>query len=73
MNKNLERIKVLAFDPKGSVEWWSQADKPFLFVAACIELARSVSASSPGSVLTRMPVLNAALSPPHTLCDSTGD
>lgn len=54
VNKNLERINALSFDPKGSVEWWTAADKPFLFVAACQELSKALSGGT--SFMTRVPV-----------------
>ena len=36
---NEEIIKSVAASPKETINFWSQADKPFQFVAACIEYA----------------------------------
>lgn len=36
---NRENIIGVALDWKGTVDYWSQADKPFEFLAACFELA----------------------------------
>jgi DNA-directed RNA polymerase len=33
-----EKIKKIAEDPAGTVDFWKGADKPFRYVAACIEL-----------------------------------
>lgn len=39
VNTNLDRILDVASDPYGTVDWWKEADSPFLFVAACMEYA----------------------------------
>jgi DNA-directed RNA polymerase len=51
---NQEMIRQIANDPKGTVETWKAADKPFLFVAACRELARAWAEGE--SFVTRLPV-----------------
>jgi DNA-directed RNA polymerase len=38
---NMSRIRSVAKDPKSDL-WWLEADKPFQFVSACIELNRSM-------------------------------
>lgn len=42
VNENLAKILDVAQDPQGTVDWWKQADKPFLFVAACMEYAQAL-------------------------------
>jgi DNA-directed RNA polymerase len=54
VDQNIERIKALAWDPKGQVQWWMQADAPFLFVAASLELTAALSAGP--TYVTRLPV-----------------
>lgn len=54
VDKNIERIKALAWDPKSHAEWWMQADAPFLFVAASLELTAALSAGP--TFVTRLPV-----------------
>jgi DNA-directed RNA polymerase len=39
---NLDKILAVAADPKATFDWWSQADKPFCFVAACIDLCGGI-------------------------------
>lgn len=36
---NTDLIRSIANDPKATVDLWSQADKPFQFLAACIDFA----------------------------------
>lgn len=50
--KNAERIREMVFDPKANL-WWTEADKPFMFLAACIELVKVWD--NPGHVC-RLPV-----------------
>ena len=38
VEKNKARIQKIAADPAGSYKQWRDTDKPFQFVAACIEL-----------------------------------
>lgn len=38
--ENEEMIKQIAADPKGTFDIWKSADKPFLFVAACLDYAQ---------------------------------
>jgi DNA-directed RNA polymerase len=54
VDQNIERIKALAWDPKGQVQWWMQADAPFLFVAACLELTAALAAGP--TFATKLPV-----------------
>jgi DNA-directed RNA polymerase, mitochondrial len=52
-DSRLTDIDNLAFDPKGYL-WWTQADKPFLFLAACMELAAALRVGP--DFITRLPV-----------------
>jgi DNA-directed RNA polymerase len=40
--KNIDLIERVAADPQGSFDRWCHADKPFAFVAACMELSRAL-------------------------------
>jgi DNA-directed RNA polymerase len=51
--KNAHRISMTALWPM-SYRWWMEADKPFLFLAACIELDAALR-EGPGYI-TRLPV-----------------
>jgi DNA-directed RNA polymerase len=39
VNRNRERILATADRPEEHIDWWWKADKPFMFLAACFELA----------------------------------
>ena len=52
-NNNRARIERIAADPIGTVREWEKADSPFLFVAACMEMAE---AWRDPNFKTRMPV-----------------
>lgn len=41
---NEQMILAVGNDPKATVDFWKQADSPFMFVAACMEYARWVAA-----------------------------
>lgn len=56
VDQNIERIKSLAWDPKSHVEWWMNADAPFLFVAACLEVSAALQSSQVSAYVTRLPV-----------------
>ena len=47
-------IRRTARDPQATVDWWRDADAPFSFVAACIELAAAWQAGP--SYITHLPV-----------------
>lgn len=51
---NLEELQMIAVNPFDST-WWMQADKPFLFLAACIELTTAL-ANSDTTFVTHLPV-----------------
>jgi hypothetical protein len=51
---NEHMIKMIAAAPDKTFEKWSRADKPFSFVAACIELAAAWA--DPAGFVTRLPV-----------------
>lgn len=54
VDQNLTMIKYAAKFPHDAVNWWSKADQPWLFLAACTELASAMHAGP--SFLTRLPV-----------------
>ena len=47
-------IERVAADPQNNYELWSHADKPFAFVAACIELSRAKK--DPAGFITHLPI-----------------
>jgi DNA-directed RNA polymerase len=51
---NAGLIERVAADPKGSFERWRKADKPFAFVAACMELSRA--RKNPEGFETHLPI-----------------
>ena len=53
VDENLEKIKAVATAPLGEL-WWTKADKPFQFLAACLELS-SALAQGPAFV-SRLPI-----------------
>jgi DNA-directed RNA polymerase, mitochondrial len=54
IEKNKDRIVRIARDPEATVDLWRDADKPFSFVAACMELAGAWKTGS--SYITRLPL-----------------
>jgi DNA-directed RNA polymerase len=54
VDENLEMIERVAKAPRDTVEWWSKADKPFMFVAACLELSAALKQGD--SYVCRLPV-----------------
>jgi DNA-directed RNA polymerase len=55
VDEHLDEITAMAAHPMGRAHlWWMDADKPFLFLAACLELVAALSAT--GSYITRLPV-----------------
>jgi len=53
---NLTPIFQAAADPHGTVAWWSQADKPFMFLAACIEFTKAYFSPNPEEYVCHLPV-----------------
>jgi DNA-directed RNA polymerase len=55
---NLEKIIECAEHPlePSSTCFWMEADKPFLFLAACMELAEAVKSPNPTNFTTHLPV-----------------
>jgi DNA-directed RNA polymerase len=51
---NRALIRKIAADPEGTFHEWKDADKPFQFVAACIELASAWN--NPSGFITHLPV-----------------
>jgi DNA-directed RNA polymerase len=56
VDQNLAQIEEVAISPLslGSRAFWTKADKPFLFLAACLELSSAISAGT--SYVTRLPI-----------------
>jgi DNA-directed RNA polymerase, mitochondrial len=50
VEQHRNRIARVAADPNASFEFWSNADKPFAFAAACRELASAQN--NPGFITT---------------------
>jgi DNA-directed RNA polymerase len=50
---NLSQIVAVASDPLSEL-WWTNADKPFMFLAACLELVDAVEEGP--TYITRLPV-----------------
>ena len=53
-NENADLIERVATDPKGTFEHWRNADKPFAFVASCMELSRA--RKNPEGFETHLPI-----------------
>ena len=53
VDKNFDLLRQCAENPFGNVEFWMKADKPFLFLAACMEL---IPATASSSYLTKLPI-----------------
>jgi DNA-directed RNA polymerase len=51
---NRDLIERIAADPEGTFDLWRDADKPFAFVAACLELAKAMR--DPVDFVTRLPI-----------------
>lgn len=52
---NLETLKLYAEVPTKE-RGWTAADKPFLFLAACLELVSAIGQENPTDYVTRLPV-----------------
>ena len=46
VNENLNLIRASAEDPLANHLWWTQADAPFLFLAACREISHALDVGS---------------------------
>lgn len=57
VEENLMRILGVAFNPRVDL-WWTQADSPFLFLAACIELGAAYTTTNghPENYVSHIPV-----------------
>lgn len=51
VDENLDRIRRIGADPL-TENWWHDADSPFQFLAACLELAEAYSLSDPHDFVT---------------------
>lgn len=55
VDDNLERIFDMTTDPMQDL-WWTEADSPFLFIAAAIDLCRALVRSNPAEYVSHIPV-----------------
>jgi DNA-directed RNA polymerase, mitochondrial len=56
VDDNETRILAAAADPIGTIEWWGEADSPFMFLAACFEYARWVGSGRSEQFVGFLPV-----------------
>lgn len=56
VSENHAAIMATALDPEGSHLWWSQADAPFQFLAACIDFAAAIKSGNPSTYVSHLPV-----------------
>jgi DNA-directed RNA polymerase len=54
--ENLDKISAVADDPKATFDWWSQADKPFCFVAACIDMIAAWETGNAPAYMSSLPI-----------------
>lgn len=55
VDENLDKLYEVATDPKDCL-WWTKADSPFLFLAACIDVCRAMVHSDPSQYVSHIPV-----------------
>jgi DNA-directed RNA polymerase, mitochondrial len=55
VDDNLESILTMADHPR-SFPWWTEADSPFLFLAAAMDLAEALSFYNPANYSSKIPV-----------------
>lgn len=53
---NQDMIVAIAADPKGTVDQWTKADKPFSFLAACFEFADWAASGFSADFVSYLPV-----------------
>jgi DNA-directed RNA polymerase len=53
---HVERMKEVAWDPLAHKDWWSEADEPWQFLAACYEIAAVAEHGDPETYLCRLPI-----------------
>ena len=56
VGRHLDQILLTAQDPISTIAWWSAADSPFQFVAACSDYARAITAENPSAHVSHLPV-----------------
>lgn len=52
--QNIDAIHATAADPVGSKEFWGNADKPYMFLAFCLEFSQAVD--NPQDFISHLPV-----------------
>lgn len=55
VDANLDRLLEMAEDPSQDL-WWTSADKPFMFLAAAIDLRNALSCLDPYEYVSHLPV-----------------
>lgn len=55
-DKHIEDILAVGAAPRSMVDWWSKADAPFMFVAACMEYAAAVDHGDLEAYVCHLPV-----------------
>jgi DNA-directed RNA polymerase len=55
VDDNLDNIKLSVRDPL-SFEWWQKGDKPWMTLAACMELVNALSFDDPSQYQCRLPI-----------------
>ncbi|MBB4039142.1 DNA-directed RNA polymerase [Microvirga flocculans] len=55
VNENINRILEMAADPTQDL-WWTEADKPFMFLAAAIDLRNALLCPIPCEYVSHLPV-----------------
>lgn len=56
VESNEHLILSAAADPTGAVDWWKEADSPFMFLAACFEYAAWVEGGRSDDFVSYLPV-----------------
>ena len=71
VNSNLDLIKATAEQPQATADWWWKADKPFSFLAGCLELAAAIK-NGTGGFVTHLPIsFDASCSGAQHFCGMT--
>jgi len=55
VDENLPRLLEMAQDPTQDL-WWTEADAPFLFVAAAMDIAAAINSGNPETYVSHVPV-----------------
>ena len=55
VDRHIERIVYMCLDPKSDL-WWTEADSPFLFLAACLEYYKAIRSGNTEAYVSHIPV-----------------